>query len=300
MLKASELYYLQYLMMFPCEWRSPMSDYYMKTAESKSGKAFVLTDDDNPVAYAVLVRENQGWILKYIYTDKDKRRMGYASYLIREIILRTEKYVRVHIVHSHPFYNAIAACLNKLGFVINDTSCVYSVTVGNSLWERMDELNLVRKKEFLLRGGAVCIPFCEMSDSIREQLIHSSSNSFSNTLNPAPLMQNDAQNVDQEISTVLVKNGELRAYTLITRPSCNSISVEHISEAQSEIGSGRIVAPLCASFEAIRKHPEITMMKLTISDSNKRSYRFVMRMLESQEIGVTKNTSYIITKEMLK
>ena len=226
--------------------------------------------------------------------------MGYASYLIREIILRTEKYVRVHIVHSHPFYNAIAACLNKLGFVVNDTSCVYSVTVGNSLWERVDELNLVRKKEFLLRGGAECIPFCEMSDSIREQLINSSSNSFGNTLNPAPLMQNDAQNVDQEISTVLVKNGELRAYTLITRPSCNSISVEHISEAQSEIGSGRIVAPLCASFEAIRGRPEITMMKLTISDRNKRSYRFVMRMLEGQEIGLTKNTSFIITKELLK
>ena len=300
MLQANELYYLQYLMMFPAEWRSPMSDYYMKTADSKSGKAFVLKDDEEPVAYAVLVRENQGWILKYIYTDRDKRRMGYASYLIREIILRTEKYVRVHIVHSHPFYNAIAACLNKLGFVINDTSCVYSVTVGNSLWERVDELNLVSKKGFLLRGGAVCIPFCEMSDSIREQLINSSSNSFGNTLNPAPLLQNKSENVDSTISTVLVKNGELKAYTLITRPSRNSISLEHISEAQSEIGSGRIVAPLCASFEAIRKHPEITMMKLTISDSNKRSYRFVMRMLESQEIGVTKNTSYIITKEMLK
>ena len=158
----------------------------------------------------------------------------------------------------------------------------------------------MRKKGFLLRGGAVCIPFCEMSDSIREQLINSSSNSFGNTLNPAPLLQNKSENVDSAISTVLVKNGELRAYTLITRPSCNSISVEHISEAQSEIGSGRIVAPLCASFEAIRKHPEITMMKLTISDSNKRSYRFVMRMLEGQDIGKTKNTSYIITKEMLK
>ncbi len=277
-----------------------MSDNYMKTADSEAGKAFVLTDDDVPVAYAVLIRENPGWILKYIYTDKDKRQMGYASYLIREIILRTEKYVRVHIVHSHPYYSAIAACLDKLGFVVNDTSCVYSVTVGNSLWERVDELNLVRKKEFLLRGGAECIPFCEMSDSIREQLINSSSNSFGNTLNPAPLMQNDAQNVDQEISTVLVKNGELRAYTLITRPSCNSISVEHISEAQSEIGSGRIVAPLCASFEVIRGRPEITMMKLTISDRNKRSYRFVMRMLEGQEIGLTKNTSFIITKEMLK
>lgn len=148
MLKASELYYLQYLMMFPAEWRSPVSDHYMKTADSESGKAFVLKDDEDSVAYAVLVRENQGWILKYIYTDKAKRRMGYASYLIREIIMRTEKYVRVHIVYSHPYYSAIAACLNKLGFVVNAESCVYAFTVGKSLWERVDELNLVRKKKY--------------------------------------------------------------------------------------------------------------------------------------------------------
>lgn len=113
-------------------------------------------------------------------------------------------------------------------------------------------------------------------------------------------MQNNAENIDRAISTVLLKNGEPRAYALITRPSRNSISIEQISEAQSEMGSGRIVAPLCASFEAIRKLTEIKMMKLTISNRNKQSYRFVMRMFEGQEIGVTKNTSYIITKAMLK
>ena len=73
MLKASELYYLQYLMMFPAEWRSPMSDYYMKTAESKSGKAFVLTDDDNPVAYAVLVRENLFWLHNWVLRLQQER-----------------------------------------------------------------------------------------------------------------------------------------------------------------------------------------------------------------------------------
>lgn len=68
MLKVNELYYLQYLMLFPAEWQSPMSDYYMKAADSESGKEFVLTNDEKPVAYAVLIRENPGWILKYILT----------------------------------------------------------------------------------------------------------------------------------------------------------------------------------------------------------------------------------------
>lgn len=79
-----------------------------------------------------------------------------------------------------------------------------------------------------------------MSDSIREQLINSASNSFSNTLNPAPLMLNKAENVDPTISTVLVKNGELKAYTLITRPSHNSVVIEHISVAKSESGGSSL------------------------------------------------------------
>ena len=131
--------------------------------------------------------------------------MGYASYLIREIIKRSEQYVRVHIVQSHPFFNALSNCLEKLGFAVNDTSCVYSAAVGESLWKRMDEIRLVRFKELLLRGGYNCIPFCKMGDDIKEQLINSASNSFSNTLNPAPLMQNGAENIDRSISNVLVK-----------------------------------------------------------------------------------------------
>ncbi|MGN0669348.1 MAG: GNAT family N-acetyltransferase [Oscillospiraceae bacterium] len=96
-------------MLFPADWRCPLSDYYMKTADSPSGKAFFLKDNEKPVAYAVLVQENEGWVLKYIFTDKNERQKGYASYLIREIVLRAEKYLGVHILRSHPFFDAISA-----------------------------------------------------------------------------------------------------------------------------------------------------------------------------------------------
>lgn len=289
-----ELNYLQYLVLFPAEWRCALSDYYMKTADSPSGRAFVLKDDEKPVAYAVLVRENDGWVLDYIFTDKSKRRMGCAEYLIREIVSRTENYLRVHIIRSHPFFDAVSACLNKLGFSVNDTSCVYTVDVGENLWKRMDEKQLMRMKEFLLRDGSCCIPFCKMNDSIKNQLLNSPTNRFSNTLNPASVLQNNGESIDLSISTVLVKNGELVAYTLITRPTLGSISIEQVSEAQNKIGTGKIVASVCASFEAVRKIPEITRIKMTISDKNTRSYRFAMKMLKGQEINAAKNFSFII------
>ena len=270
MLRVDRLYLLQYMMILPNEWHSPLADHYMKMADSESGMAFLLSDNDMPVAYAVLNKENEGWVLNYIYTDKEKRRKNYAS------------------------------CLDKLGFIMNDTSCVYAVPVGESLWKHMDELQLQRMKEFLLRDGSKCISFCKMDSDIREQLLKSSSNHFSNSLNPEGFFKNSVENVDSAISNVLVKNGLLEAYTLITRPAINTVSVEQISEAQSKIGSGRIIAPLCASFEAIRNCPEITKMKMTISDRNTRSYSFVMEILKGQKISVTKNSSYIITAAMLK
>ena len=300
MLQVDRLYVLQYMMLLPAEWRSPLSDHYMKTADSESGRAFILSDNEKPVSYAVLIKENSGWILKYIYTDQQKRRKNYASYLIREIVKQLDQYVRVHMIHSHPYYQAMKACIDKLGFIENDTSSVYAVSVGESLWKRMDELQLPRMKEFLLRDGSECVPFCKMSDDIRNQLIKSTSNRFSNSLNPKIFFENSVETVDLAISNVLVKDGELEAYTLITRPVRNTISVEQIAETQSEIGSGRIVAPLCESLEAIRNRPEITMMKMTISDRNKRSYHFVMEVLKGQKINVTKNSSYIITAAMLK
>ncbi|MGN0669349.1 MAG: hypothetical protein ACI4JZ_02255 [Oscillospiraceae bacterium] len=89
------------------------------------------------------------------------------------------------------------------------------------------------------------------------------------------------------------------AYSLITRPTQNTVSIEQISETPSEIGMGKIVATLCVSLEAIRKIPEITMMKMTISDSNKMSLRFVARMFKGQEISSTKNFSFFITQKTL-
>lgn len=300
MLQTEELYYLQYIMLFPAEWRCPLSDHYMKAADGECGRAFVLKADEKPVAYAVLSRENQGWILEYIYTDKNERGKGFAAFLIRDIIMRSEKYLRVHILQSHPYYKEMTACLNKLGFVVNDVSCVFSAEVGEKMWARMDELNLVRMKELLLGDGSECIPFRNMDDSIRNQLISSPSSEFSNSLDPAPLLKNSAYKVDHGISTALVKNGRLKAYTLVTRPSHNSVTVEQIAESQDELGSGRVVAPLCTTLEAVRSIPEITVMKMTISDRNKKSYKLVTRILKAENLDTTKNMSFIITKELLK
>jgi len=300
MLQIDELYLLQYSILLPQSWRSPLSDYFMRLAAAGEGKAFLLRKDDAFAGYAILVAENHGWVLKYLYIAPECRRQGCAKYFIRQLVERMPQYLRIHLVESLPCFEILCSCLQKLGFRANDTSCVYAVPVDDVLWARMDELKMTRMKEMLLRGGSECVTFAKMSEDIRQQLLHSTTGEFSNTLDPAEFMRNPAARLDENLSVALVRDGKLRAYTLITRPSVGTVSVEQIAETHSDIGSGKIVAPLCETLEAMRRDPKIDHMQLTISDSNFRSYRFVMEVLKGTNIHTTKNMSVFCAPAMLK
>ena len=238
--------------------------------------------------------------MPYLFTYPEQRRRGYARQLIRRLAEQLDGYLRAHIIQTHPYYDAMLTCLQSLGFVVNDASCVYSVEVDGRFWARMEELNLVRVKEFLLRGGLTCTPLCAAGEELRRQLMDSPRSRFANQLNPAELLRNPAAHVDETLSMLLVKNGELLAYTLILRPSAEVVQIEHIAEAKEEIGGGTIVAPLCATLEAMRKDLQIHKMKLTISDGNQRSYQFVMEILKGLSIEETRNVSLAVTAAMLK
>lgn len=298
-MQIDELFPLQYAVLLPRAWRTPLSDYFMKLAGAGGGKAFLLRKSGAFAGYAILVAENQGWVLKYLYIAPELRRQGCGEYFIRWLVEQLPCYLRIHLVESLPCFEPLCACLQKLGFRANDTSCVYVVPVDAALWARMDELKLTRMKELFLRDGSACLTFAQMGEDIRQQLLHSTTGEFGNLLDPADFMQNPAAHLDEDLSVVLVRNGKLLAYTLITRLS-NTVSVEQIAETHSDIGSGRIIAPLCETLEAIRRDPQLTQMQLTISDSNTRSYQFVMEVLKGTDIRKTRNVSLFCAPAMLR
>ena len=299
-MQIDELYALQYTVLLPKSWRSPLSDYFMRLASAGKGRAFLLRKGEAFAGYAILLAENHGWVLKYLYIAPEFRCQGCARYFIRQLVERMPQYLRIHLVESLPYFDVLCSCLQKLGFRANDTSCVYSVPVDDALWARMDELKMTRMKEMFLRDGSECIPFAKMSEDIRQQLLHSTTGEFSNLLDPAEFLQNPAARLDETLSVVLVREKKLLAYTLITRPSASTVSVEQIAETHDEIGTGRIVAPLCETLEAMRRDPGIRQMQMTISDSNFRSYRFVMEVLKGTDIHTTKNMSVFCAPAMLK
>ena len=294
-MEITTLTYLSYMMLPGEQWRSPLSDYYMRIAEQGGGTAYALTDGGSIRAYAILQNESRGSVLSYVYTDVEQRRKGYAHALLQELMRCTEGYLRIHIVRTHPCFDAIYHMAAKAEFLVNDISCVYTYPAGKALWQRMDELMLPRMKEFVLRDGSKCLPFDESGTDVMQQLLHSTENSFGNTLNPVPFLQHSAAGLDTHLSTAMIgADGALRAYSLVTRPTAGTVCFEQIAETESEIGSGAIVAPLCASLEAIRAVPEITKLTLTISERNTRSRNFVAEILKGQELHTLRNYSFIL------
>ncbi|MGN0663233.1 MAG: GNAT family N-acetyltransferase [Faecalibacterium sp.] len=299
MLRMEELHFLHY-MILPAEWHCPLSDYFMRMVEAGAGRAYQLSADGTPVSFAIVLREGVGWRMPYLFTHPEQRRKGYARQLICQMVEQLDGYLRAHIIQTHPYYDALLTGLQSLGFVVNDTSCVYSVEVDERFWARMDELKLTRMKEFLLRGGLACTSLRAAREEGRQQLMDSPHSCFENQLDPAEFLRNPAAPVDKDLSMLLTKDGQLLAYTLILRPSIGVAQIEHIAEAKEEIGGGKIVAPLCATLEAMRNDPQIQKMKLTISDGNLPSYRFVMEILKGLPIHETQNVSLAITAAMLK
>lgn len=167
MLQMEEMNFLQY-MLLPAEWHCPLSDYFMRMVQAGAGRAYRLCADGAPVSYAVVLREGVGWRMPYLFTHPEQRRKGYARQMIRQLAEQLDGYLRAHIIQTHPYYDAMMACLQSLGFVVNDASCVYSVEVDGRFWARMEELNLVRVKEFLLRGGLTCMPLCATLEAMRK------------------------------------------------------------------------------------------------------------------------------------
>lgn len=294
MMELNELSIIAY-MMLDNKWRSALSSFYMNAVENGNGKAYMLSVQGEIVAYAILWPEGKGSVIKYIFTDPDKRRNGYASKLIKELAKTQKAYLRIHILHTLPSYEALSGCVRKAGFRLNDTSCVYSVEVTDAFWKRMDDLKFVRMKEFVLRDGSECISFCEMDDGIAKQLRESVGSAFQNTLNPVQFMDREEGKLDKELSYVLIKAGELQSYTLITRPQNSLACFEQIAEAKEHLVSGMILGPLCSTLENIRyNHPEITRINMTVSDSNDKSNGLILGIFEGMDIQEVRNDSYVL------
>lgn len=292
-MQIQEITYMQYELLLPNECKCALSNYYVSLASS-GGKIYALIQDTNIISYAIILFENTCTTIKYIFTKESERNLGHATYLIKGILNIEKQYpfIRIHITENLSSYKTISDICGTIGFISSEKNHVFSFDLSPALWNKMDSLKLTRMKDIWLRSDFVCTSFANMSEAIKNQLVESANTSFKNSLNPKDLIQNNA-NIANDLSFVLTKDETLYAYSLVTALSFDTICIEQISETNTSIGSGIIIAPLCSTLEIVRKNQNIKRMNLAIYDSNDKSLGFVLGMLDDMKSSEIVNKNYI-------
>lgn len=290
-MEIRELSFAEYLFI-DSNMRTALSSQYMLNIQKGSGKAFALFDKEKVISYILLYLEKEGCKITYICTDPNFYRRGYAEKLIRYVQQNFTGRIHLNITEQFGTYHAIDNCLRKLGFEVDTCSNIFTANVNEKMWEKMDKLKLSQMKDFLLRDGGKCIDFCNMDEDIKNQLLNSVNSEFKNKLNPAKFLLNIENNADEKLSTVMVKNGTVCSYALVTRLAKGSVCFEQISETAKDIGMGTVTAPLCSTLEKIRNIPEIEKINLCILDDNFDSLKYFFSMFSKDEIKITRNINY--------
>lgn len=279
-------------MLLGAEMHTGLSDHFMHEVNRGASTAFSMRENGQVVSYAIISQEIDCIRLQYIYTHPRMRRNGYATKLITHLLEQSKFRICTTINTSIENSDALIACLNKLSFKESGSGNIYTAAIDDTMWEKMDRLKIVKMKEMLLRGNAECIPFRDMDESVREQLLNSTYSEFGNKLNPAPFLVDKASGTDTDLSTIMLKDGILCSYVIITRPSNDTVCFDQISETHKKIGAGSVIAPLCCALEIIHERHEIKKFTLHILDNNQRSVDFFLSMFSKDELRISRQVSY--------
>lgn len=290
-MELKEMSIWDYLLLPGPAWHTGLSDYYI--SNSKSIVIFGLTNDGVILSYAIIMTDFQMPILAFILTDPEQRRRGFAACLLRLIMHRLNSGLECRIQPAMQYYPEMNGLMLKLGASASLSSRVYSASVNERLWARMSELKMSRLKDLVLRGGGKCGSFQQFDTSIKDQLFASPFSAFHNSLNPN-VFQSDPH-VDWKLSSAMIRNGQLCAYTLITRQGSQAVCFEQIAESSDTVGTGAVIAPLYTSLEAIRvSEPAFKLLNLQILNDNHASRSFVISILQEQRLQIKDTYSYRI------
>lgn len=271
MIDFSEIDYIQYSLGFDSSWKCPLSDYYM----SIGYRAFLLRENEVPVSYSIITEKDDNVVILYIFTSKDKRNKGYATCLIKEMKALFNRHFLADSPKNQPCFAALSRCLEKNGFTSFKSARIFQIDLTPESKENYKKHHLNRIPAYLKEKGFECMPFALMPPDIEKQLKESNINEFKNSFDVSRYLDTNEYYLDRNLSMVLVKDGKLRAYILVSRLSKSSIYVEHAAESFQDLGSGIIASPDICFMDAVVNNNDIKTGRYTVSVDNKKSNAFV-------------------------
>ncbi|MCR5757199.1 MAG: GNAT family N-acetyltransferase [Selenomonas sp.] len=252
MRKIIEGNFTDYVFLFGHE-RTTFADASVRSA-LLAGKLYILMEDDAPGGFLCLTGTTHDTTkrVQYLAVVPEKQGQGLARCLMAHALANAEGNLRLNIADSAKSYPVIRHLALELGFVEVSSCLVFSTGEEKPFSGWYDFMNAKGKRyvELLLtRGYSVC-SFQEASPEELAAVYHSADSAYANLLNPKIFFEDENRKMDRQMSYLCMKNGELAAYSLVTRQDEQTAVFEEISAAKQEQGSGCIFLPFAYSMKA--------------------------------------------------
>lgn len=288
--------YLDYLFLFG-ESRTAYSDYSVRNALNSGGNLYIMMEDENAAGYLCTAKEDKKVVVSYAYTVPEKRNAGIFTSLMKHVTVRSEYPVKLSISEKSGVFSAVQKVCFKLGFVEQSSCIVFSGDEkGLHNWNRYMEKTGQKICDALLRQGLESISFSEADRNLIEELYYSESNSFKNKLTIQPFFDNVQKGLDRDMSFMAVRDGEIAAYTLVSRPDQTNVVFEHISTAEKYIGSGVILLPFSKSMETFARF-HCKRAAYAMYESNTFANAFRKKLLEKVTSSQIRSYNFIYEKK---
>lgn len=288
-----EIQFVDYALLYG-EERRAYSDFAVKNALTSGGRVYSMIEKEVAVGYICVLCEPNINTITYAYTTETHRNQGVFSKLVAFVIENFNKPIRVSISTNIPAFMCVKHICQKYGFVMGNKCVVYSANASDFVkWEQYMQKTGDRLVAYLEKQGYTTISFENAQECVLKQVYDSEKSGFANKLSVRPFFENTDKCLDKKASYIAVKNGDVVAYTLITKPDKNSFVFEHISVAEEYYGSGCILLPFAKSMERFKIH-ECKRASYAMYENNTHANAFRKKILEIVTSKQTIFENYIL------
>ena len=280
MRKIIEGTFTDYIFLFG-EQRSIFADNSARSA-LLTGKLYILMEDEAPGGFLCLTGGNSDGSMRvqYMAVVPERRGRGLARCLLAHALEQAESNLRLNIADSAENYALIRHLCTDLGFQEISSCLVFGTSEEKpfSGWYAFMAEKGQRYVDLLLSRGFSVRSFAQASPEELDAVYHSANSAYGNPLNPQIFFTDANRKMDRDMSFLCMKDGELAAYSLVSRQDERTAVFEEISSSISQQGSGCIFLPFAYSMKAFGESG-CNRAAYTMYEDNRRANAFRRKLL---------------------
>ncbi len=220
----------------------------------EGGLLYIGMIENKPAGYLCVEKMSGYYMLTFVFTKPEYRRMGVMKALINEAVNRSPVRVESVVVESTENSDIADHALKSCGFTLYRKRMVYSCG-GDDLWEKWEK-GMQEHGNALLstlrRQGYREVSFADAGKEVLEQIYNSDKTDYHNKLNYKMYFDNSAKCMSLKESMAVIKDDKVVSYTIVLRPDNSSAVFRNLSTAKDSIGGGAIFMAIACAVNALK------------------------------------------------